>query len=114
MKIIRIAIFGLLLFKPTIYAIDEEIGQVSLSQEQLRYFGQLKSEKVKGFKYQNGQLTVTTETHLNQSEKETILNEARNFVPVKPQEEMREEELKQKPVLSLPELTELLRLKKII
>ena len=114
MKILFVVISILFLFAPVVHAIDEEIGQVNLSQEQLLYFGQLKAQKVKGFKYQGGQLTATTETSLSQSDKEAILDKARNFVPVKPQEEIREEELKQKPVLSLLELTELLRLKKII
>src|SRR3990167_4658686 len=109
MKILFIIIMAFISLVPIVYAIDEELGEVNFSSEQLKYLGQLKSEKVKGFKYQDGKLTATIDEPLSQSEKEAILDQARNFVPVKPQVEIREEELKQKPVLSLPELTELLR-----
>ena len=92
---------------------DTKLGKLALTREQLTRSESLKSENIRGFSIRDGEVIVVSKNDLTEQEKQNLVL-ALTALDTKPLPKTRLEELREKPTLTLPEVTEVLKLSGII
>jgi len=92
---------------------DIILGQINLTQEQLTRSESLKTSVIRGFKTKEGVVTVTVIGSLTGTKKQSLITNL-NALSKDPLPKTRLDELKSKPVLTIPEITEALKIQGIL
>lgn len=96
---------------------DIRLGKIGLNHNQIFNSGSLKDNNIKGFSlHEDGNVYVVAVNDLTEKEKAELIEDLKRLSKEKEKSpaEIRKEELLSKPDLTIQELTELLRLKKVI
>ena len=90
---------------------DTNLGKIGLTFEQIENSKSLVSGKIKGFGAVGDDVIIVTDNVITDAEKATIIQSLKDLPSkkVKTSKEIRIEELKAKPVLTLQELTEIVK-----
>ena len=91
------------------------LGQINLTPKQISRMSEAHIEGVKGYRYKRGEITVNHEKDsLSDSEKSAIVSALTSLPDEDTDRVKRLQELKAKPTLTLPEVTEVLRLRGLL
>ena len=105
-----------LLLVPNLLAVDTEVTDVTLSPATIAELHKFKDNRILGLGYFSGERRVVfvSATPLSDVDAVDLKQRLEQFIPAETVDEAKEKELKGKSRLTVDELTELLRLKKII
>ena len=88
---------------------DTKLGKLDLTREQFERSRSLHSENIRSFSMRDGEVTVVSINNLTEQEKQDLVT-ALSALDTKPLPPSRLEELKAKQTLTLPEVTEVLKI----
>ena len=88
---------------------DIKLGKLDLTKEQFARSETLKNSNVRGFSLSEGEITVVVINELTEAEKTSLISSLK-ALDASPLPKTRLEELKEKPILTVPEITEVLKI----